>query len=490
MNEELDELQKIDSEKIRRAIEFQVPIEIVTYTLPKNMDIYIRNTMSEFLKACHQSHMIEYLSFCLGELLTNSKKANTKRVYFSEKGLDINDPVQYERGMETFKMDTFENLNYYLDLQRKKGLYIKFILQIRSNSSVRIEIRNNSLLTAIEEQRIKEKFDRVKQYTSVEEVMASVMDQSEGAGLGIIIIILMLQKIGLSRDEYKVFTEGNDTVTRITLPCDNSIQVELNGAYVTFAKQITRFPVLDENYSELQAIIAAGCNQKELLEFFKKDAMLTYLLLTYAVNEKKTECKLTQAIKNLTKDDYLKLFPEQNENIILVNNEPYKNALKNARCAGVAAYCVVKNKNNASVDLEEVYLTALMTNLSRLFIFGMDDEQKRQLRKLIAEIEVRVNLKDLYSSETNYIVFSSNLLKVKNFPEEMSEAVLTADTWDFSQELDEKDLKSYISVADILSYYQCGLIEYYQINKYILQFLNVTSEEQLKDIMTKVNDVA
>ena len=99
MNEDLDTLKEIDAQKIKKALEYQVPIEVTTYTLPKSMEMYIHSVLSEFLTACHQNHMEQYLSFCLGELLTNAKKANTKRVYFKEKGLDINDEEQYAVGM-------------------------------------------------------------------------------------------------------------------------------------------------------------------------------------------------------------------------------------------------------------------------------------------------------------------------------------------------------------------------------------------------------
>ena len=84
---ELDEQLLIDKEKIRVSVGLQLPIEITSYTLPRNTEVYIRNVMEMFLEECHQDHLKEYLNFCLSELLTNAKKANTKRVYFKEKGL-------------------------------------------------------------------------------------------------------------------------------------------------------------------------------------------------------------------------------------------------------------------------------------------------------------------------------------------------------------------------------------------------------------------
>ena len=49
----------------------------------------------------------------------NAKKANTKRVYFMEKGLDLNNDKDYELGMKTFKQETFDNIQYYLQKQKE-----------------------------------------------------------------------------------------------------------------------------------------------------------------------------------------------------------------------------------------------------------------------------------------------------------------------------------------------------------------------------------
>ena len=89
MNDKEFSLQEEDKEKIKSAVKFHNPMEITSYTLPKNMEVYIQEVLGEFLLECHQEHMIDYLKFCVDELLNNSQKANTKRLYFKEKGLDI-----------------------------------------------------------------------------------------------------------------------------------------------------------------------------------------------------------------------------------------------------------------------------------------------------------------------------------------------------------------------------------------------------------------
>ena len=104
----------VDTAKIQEAISQELPISITTYTLPHEMELFMSEVLHAFLTQLHQDGITQYLTYCLNELVVNAKKANTKRVYFSEKNLDLFNKEQYELGMQTFKNDTLENINYYL----------------------------------------------------------------------------------------------------------------------------------------------------------------------------------------------------------------------------------------------------------------------------------------------------------------------------------------------------------------------------------------
>lgn len=208
----------VDKQAIKKSIDQQVPFEITTYTLPRYMETYIRDVLKEFLIQCGQDTLFSYFDYCLGELLANAKKANTKRIYFKDRNLDINLLADYEEGMKTFKDDTFAKLDYYLDLQENAGLYIKLSFLYKDDILV-LDIKNNSILTEIEKQRIKERLNNVHQYT-MEEILGDVVDQTEGAGLGINSVGLMLKKIGLPEENFTIFVEGNETISRIEYPCE------------------------------------------------------------------------------------------------------------------------------------------------------------------------------------------------------------------------------------------------------------------------------
>ena len=151
----------IDILKIKMAIRSGVPLSISTYTLPHDMEVYMGNVLTSFLKELDQNFMIPYLTYCMQELVTNAKKANTKRIYFKEKKLDITSEQDYNLGMKDFKYETLNNINYYLQAQKDAGLYVKLMLQYRNNK-IKMEVRNNSIITVFEYKRIYEKMRRAQ----------------------------------------------------------------------------------------------------------------------------------------------------------------------------------------------------------------------------------------------------------------------------------------------------------------------------------------
>jgi hypothetical protein len=85
--------------------------------------------------------------------------------------------------------------------------------------------------------------------------MAALLDESEGAGLGLIMMILMLRKIGLTEENYQVLSEGGETITRLILPFSESSRqdmVMLSRQFVDLIKGLPEFP---ENISAINRLI-------------------------------------------------------------------------------------------------------------------------------------------------------------------------------------------------------------------------------------------
>jgi len=198
--------------QIRNLIELKEPVIFTTYTFPHSMELYLEQVLAAFLEITEQEALTNYVTYFVKELIGNAKKANTKRIYFYEKGLDINSIDDYREGMKTFKAEMQENKEHLLALQEEKGLYIQ-IKFWKKNKTIIIEVSNNTQITALEEKRMINKIKMGKQYQSLEDAMNEVIDDVEGSGLGLIILVLMMKKMGLKKKLIKI--QKGEKVTNI-----------------------------------------------------------------------------------------------------------------------------------------------------------------------------------------------------------------------------------------------------------------------------------
>jgi hypothetical protein len=194
---------KVDLEQIKRAAISSIPLSFETFTLPHETEEYLEEVLTNFLEELGFAEIKDQLAYCLRELAVNAKKANTKRAYFQEKQLNLDDPADYSKGMARFKEDTLENIQHYLQMQKDMGLYVKVVFQARGKTFA-IGVRNNVEITKVEHIRIYDRIARSRAFNSMEEAFATVLDNSEGAGLGIVILMLMLKKIGLDEDAFTI----------------------------------------------------------------------------------------------------------------------------------------------------------------------------------------------------------------------------------------------------------------------------------------------
>ena len=151
--------------------------------------------------------------------MVNAKKANTKRIYFLEQGLDINVLEDYRQGMKYFKQAAFESTEYYVNLQKEKGLFVELRIS-REGKSIKIEVWNNTTIAAMEEMRMMNKIKKGEQYANLEDVLGETVDDIEGSGLGLIILILMMKKIGLEKKHRKISVakQGGNTIVGLKIP--------------------------------------------------------------------------------------------------------------------------------------------------------------------------------------------------------------------------------------------------------------------------------
>ncbi len=207
---------KMNINLVEYAINESKVLTIKTVSYLSRERNYIDNVLKKYLNEINKPHLLNQVSYCLHELAGNANRANAKRVYFEEKGLDISCPDDYSRGLETFRKETFTKIEKFQLKQKKAGLYIKIDFHLQGDK-LRIRVRNNSLLTQEEKSRIHKKFDAMKEYKSVPDAFQLVEDSTEGAGLGLVMIIQLLYNLGFGSDALTIDTDNKETIATLFL---------------------------------------------------------------------------------------------------------------------------------------------------------------------------------------------------------------------------------------------------------------------------------
>lgn len=203
-------------EKIKWALATGKPIQIKTIRYRPEDREFIDSVLDRFLNKAGIRFLMNKISYCVHELATNAKKANTKRVYFRRKRLNIEDSEQYRRGMEKFKLDTLDNIDFYLDLQKKLGYFIVVVFRL-TRKHLRVSVVNNTEMTSEEKAKIAHKLRIAAKQNAISDIYDQIEDYSEGAGLGIVMMTQMLKNMGFGPDALTIHSEQGLTTASISI---------------------------------------------------------------------------------------------------------------------------------------------------------------------------------------------------------------------------------------------------------------------------------
>jgi len=224
----------------------------------------------------------EMLLTVIRELISNAIKANVKRLYFKIKNLDIRDRLDYRDGMNTFKEDVYCNDNDYLDKLKSSNLFVKVLFKPKADS-FSLYIINNTQILKEELIKVNARIKKAFKYNDIAEAFHDVLDDSEGAGLGLIMAIMLFKNSGISLDSFKISAQKGRTISSINIS-QRKNQLEVNAKVTDeILKEVEKIPSFPENVILIQRLIHNPKSTiKEISESIKRDLGLTTSILKLA----------------------------------------------------------------------------------------------------------------------------------------------------------------------------------------------------------------
>jgi len=479
----------VNEGKIKKAIQSGLPLTITTYTLPKEIEIYIEQVIDAFLRHTEQTKLKDYVVYCVQELAVNAKKANTKRVFFIERGLDINNEDDYKYGMESIKKETLGNIDHYLQMQKEKGLYIKIILQIKKNI-ILIEIRNNVKVTKTELLRIQDKIARARQYNTLEDAMNQVLDDSEGAGLGLVILLLMLKKIGLDDEYFTLQATDKYTSAAISIPLNQTTLENISVLSNEIIDNINILPQFPENIMIIEKLIAdPDSDMVAIAKQISTDPALTADLLKivnsvqYMLSKKVDS--ITGAVNMVGINGIKNLLYSYGTVKVLGDDTVDKKKLwEHSYKTAFYAYNLAKNFKNDRNLLDDVYVGGILHDMGKIIFSNVHPELLEKIKVFSTNKNIPSSIFENLSAGMNHAELGAMIAEKWNFPERLVGSIRYHHVpGDAPAEL--KDIVDAIYIANMFCEYENGNAAFDQFDPVPLENYGINDTKQFETLVEK-----
>lgn len=205
---------------VDRAVALGKKVSMITYVMGDIGEAKLKYILFRILGSVGREDLMELFYTAAKELIVNSTKAAIKRIIFEELKLNIQNLQDYEEGMKLFKSSLNERkFPAYKKKMRESDLFVK-ITCIYQKDKIDLEIRNNFPLLPIEAERVKEKFINAKKYDNLFEFFMEHGDSTEGAGMGITMVEILLSQSGFDRRLLSIYSSERkkETIARVEVP--------------------------------------------------------------------------------------------------------------------------------------------------------------------------------------------------------------------------------------------------------------------------------
>ncbi|OHD15382.1 MAG: hypothetical protein A2Y34_08150 [Spirochaetes bacterium GWC1_27_15] len=455
---------------------------------------YLIESLGILLNEIGKENIFDYISYCIRELLNNAKKANTKRIYFEDIGLNITNKEEYKKGMKGFKTISSEKLEKYLQSQEQEGLYIRLVSKIE-NDIFTISVFNNSKIQDEEIKIVTERKKMAREFKTIDEALKLILNNEEGAGLGIIISVLMLKKIGLTSDNYSISFRNNETISSLTIPLSLITEEHLTIINDLLLKEINELPRFPQHILEVQKKIDdPKADIKTISILISKDPGLTAEILRFSNSAifslPKKLSSLIEAVKIIGFRGLKNLVYSYGTQVVFSQKydmSKMQDIWEHSYKVGFFAFHLAK-KYSLREDLEDIYIGGILHDLGKILTFSINANLVEKMNDICHEKNIPIRIIEEISSGYNHSVIGGVIAKKWNFPEKIIAAIENHHTpWETNEKY-----KSYmycIYLANMISYPEANTEHFYnQIDSRILEFFEIENFIQYTELITQLSN--
>lgn len=430
--------------------------------------------------------LLETLITIIREIVFNAFKANLKRLYFEKSGADLNNKAQYAALMENFKEDYLYRLDEIESEVSEQDNYRIQINFIKTDSSLKVTVFNNVRILDEEYNRIKTRLEQSKKYHNLAEAYNDIYDSTEGAGLGLALMVFLLKNSGIGVNNLSISPDSRGVTVSVVVPKQLKEESIISSVKKKVLDDVETLPTFPENIIELQNL----CSRKDstidaIASKISQDPALTADVIKLSNSAGFVPGKRIMTIK-----DAVKIIGLKNLSLILTASAS-KTILQNRykkfeaiweHCIRVAYYSTLIAKSKLTGPISDSAFTAgLLHDIGKIVLMSADDKiintiseitRNKQLRSssILEEISVGISHAEL-----------GGLIAEKwNFPSYLRLAIENHHS-PLNVEGEFKELTFSVYLANMLCGVEKNKYNYYYIETDIIEWLRINNLPDLKE---------
>ena len=204
---------------IDEAISKGRPVKLVMHIMSEKTQKQLNYVLKEILNKYSKEETLHVLYTIIKEMISNGTKANLKRIIFRDFNLNLENMIDYKKGLE-FLRERLREQYVPENVQKLKeaGIKVEVLLQYNKDY-LTARVKNDCALSTEEDRRIREKFAESARFNDIAEFYMAQLDENEGAGIGIGMILLLLKQEGITHHNFVIKSDNkNYTLSSLNYP--------------------------------------------------------------------------------------------------------------------------------------------------------------------------------------------------------------------------------------------------------------------------------
>ncbi len=158
---------------------------------------------------------------CVKELLINAIKANYKNIYFEnyDPKNKSDEIIDYKKALELFKLEIGrENINIFEEYARRDDM--KAVIDIwTEDATLHVRVMNPVMMTHTEMKNVNKKLADAENCRDLADYCIKNIEDPhrEGAGLGLVLIKMMLKSLKAPKDSLVIATDKKNTTAYLKI---------------------------------------------------------------------------------------------------------------------------------------------------------------------------------------------------------------------------------------------------------------------------------